>query len=57
MTPGYYMYLKVFGGERISDTQAFNVGAGASIGVLITVAIIVFSFLIGLLFRKDRLEY
>ncbi|AIQ24899.1 sugar ABC transporter permease [Paenibacillus sp. FSL R5-0744] len=57
MTPGYYMYLKVFGGERISDTQAFNVGAGAAIGVLITVAIIGFSFLIGLLFRKDRLEY
>lgn len=57
MTPGYYMYLKVFGGERISDTQAFNVGAGAAIGVLITVAIIGFSFLLGLLFRKDRLEY
>ncbi|GGD91597.1 carbohydrate ABC transporter permease [Paenibacillus nasutitermitis] len=58
MTPGYYMYLKVFGADKTAYQQeAFNVGAGATIGVMIMLAILALSYLINLFFRKDRLEY
>ncbi|QNK57943.1 carbohydrate ABC transporter permease [Paenibacillus sp. PAMC21692] len=58
MTPGYYMYLKVFGADKTTYQQeAFNVGAGATIGVMIMLAILFCSYLINLFFRKDRLEY
>lgn len=59
MAPGYYMYLKVFGADKTVYTQdAFNIGSGATVGVLITLAIIGFSLIINLFFRKnDRLEY
>lgn len=59
ITPGYYMYLRVFGSEKsVYQQEAFNVGSGATVGVLITLAIIVLSALINnLFFRKERLEY
>lgn len=58
MTPGFYMYLRVFGTDKaIFAVEQFNVGAGATIGVLITLAILIFSAIINLFFRKERLEY
>ena len=57
MTPGYYMYLKVFGSNQ-SSSEVYNVGLGASIGVLITIAVLIISWIISkLLGSKDRLEY
>ncbi|QGQ94533.1 sugar ABC transporter permease [Paenibacillus psychroresistens] len=58
MTPGYFMYLRVFGNSRsVYMDDAFNIGSGATVGVLITLAVIVLSSLINLFFRKERLEY
>lgn len=58
VTPAYYMYQKVFGrGGSIYVEESFNVGSGASVCILITIAILVASFLIGRLFPKERLEY
>lgn len=60
MTPGYYMYLKVFGKEKAGSMEGdmFNVGMGAAIGVMITIAIIIISLLISKIFqRKERLEF
>ncbi|WP_339316722.1 sugar ABC transporter permease [Paenibacillus sp. FSL R10-2734] len=57
-TPGYYMYLKVFGAERtVYQVEDFNIGSGATVGVLITLAILILSYIINLFFRKERLEY
>ncbi|AZN41878.1 carbohydrate ABC transporter permease [Paenibacillus albus] len=60
VTPGYYMYQKVFGMSKASSMlgdESFNVGAGASVGILITLATLLASALINKLFPKDRLEY
>jgi multiple sugar transport system permease protein/N-acetylglucosamine transport system permease protein len=59
MTPGYYMYIKVFGAKStVYQEAAFNVGAGATVGVIITVSILVVSAVINFLFRRqERLEY
>ncbi|MHA6481821.1 carbohydrate ABC transporter permease [Paenibacillus sp. strain BS8-2] len=59
MTPGFYMYLKVFGSARgVFTEDEFNVGAGATVGVIITVSILVISTIINMLFRRqERLEY
>ncbi|MFD2114579.1 carbohydrate ABC transporter permease [Paenibacillus yanchengensis] len=58
MTPGYYMYLKVFGSKgTVFSQEAFNVGAGTAVGVMITISIVIISMLINLFFRKERLEY
>jgi len=58
VTPGYYMYQKVFGkGGSVYLEESFNVGAGAAVGILITIATVVAAALIGRLFPKDRLEY
>jgi ABC-type sugar transport system permease subunit len=58
MTPGYYMYIKVFGSQgTVFQQDAFNVGAGAAVGVIITVSILVITTIINQFFSKDRLEY
>ncbi|WP_339203867.1 sugar ABC transporter permease [Paenibacillus sp. FSL K6-3182] len=58
MTPGYFMYLKVFGdGTSVYTQDAFNVGAGAAVGVSITISILILSAIINQFFRKERLEY
>jgi multiple sugar transport system permease protein/N-acetylglucosamine transport system permease protein len=52
------MYQKVFGkGTSVYSEEVFNVGAGASVGILITVAVLIVTALINRLFPKDRLEY
>ncbi|MCD9024995.1 carbohydrate ABC transporter permease [Cohnella silvisoli] len=58
VTPAFYMYQKVFGrGNSVYVEEVFNVGSGASVGILITIAILVVSALINRFFPKDRLEY
>ncbi|MBM7568809.1 carbohydrate ABC transporter permease [Paenibacillus sacheonensis] len=58
VTPAFYMYQKVFGrGNNVYVEDAFNVGSGASVGILITLATLIASALISRLFPKDRLEY
>lgn len=58
VTPAFYMYQKVFGtGTTIYKNEAFNVGSGASVGILITLAILSASALINRFFQNDRLEY
>ncbi|BBI35449.1 carbohydrate ABC transporter permease [Cohnella abietis] len=58
VTPGFYMYQKVFGkGTSIYSGEVLNVGSGASVGIIITVAILLVTMLINRVFSKDRLEY
>lgn len=58
VTPAFYMYQKVFGrGDNVFVEDSFNVGSGASVGILITLATLVASALISRLFPKEKLEY
>lgn len=58
MTPGYYMYLKVFGGGgTIYVKDSFNVGSGATVGVIIVLSILLLSAVINRFFKKETLEY
>lgn len=58
ITPGYYMYVKIFGNAKsVYQEELFNVGSGACVGIMITLSIIIGSTIINLFFPKDRLEY
>ncbi|GAB1483165.1 sugar ABC transporter permease [Treponema sp.] len=55
VSPMVYMYQTVFGGSTVVIDR--NVGAGASVGVVLTL-IVIFSFLItNVIFKAERLEY
>jgi ABC-type sugar transport system permease subunit len=59
VTPGYYMYQKVFGfgAKGVYIESNFNVGSGAGVGVLITIAVVLGSLGLTRLFPRERLEY
>lgn len=58
VTPAYYMYQKVFGSQTtVYVEESFNVGSGASVGILITLTILIVSAIINSFFKKDLLEY
>jgi ABC-type sugar transport system permease subunit len=58
ITPGYYMYRNIFGStSRVNSLESLNVGAGAVVGILITLSIIVLAFIINRFFKKDTLEF
>jgi multiple sugar transport system permease protein len=55
VTPMIYMYQSVFGANTVVTVR--NVGAGAAVGVILTI-IVVLSFLVtNVIFRDERLEY
>ncbi|MDG0790071.1 sugar ABC transporter permease [Cohnella ginsengisoli] len=58
VTPAYYMYQKVFGvGNNVYAQDEFNVGSGASVGIMITLTILIVSALLNRMFKGERLEY
>ena len=55
VTPMIYMYQSVFGANTVVTVR--NVGAGAAVGVILTI-IVVLSFLVtNVIFRNEQLEY
>lgn len=59
MTPAYFMYEYIFG-QSTGNTytaNSINIGAGASIAVLITFAVLIVTAIINTLFKKSSVEY
>ena len=58
ITPMVYMYDLVFNRTlAVTDPRLLNAGAGAAVGVLMTIAVILVFGLVNLLIRKRELEY
>lgn len=58
ITPMVYMYNLVFGRNlTLSDPSLMNSGAGAAVGVIMTVLILMVFALVNLIFRDRKLEY
>jgi len=55
VTPIVYMYQQVFGNNMVVTER--NVGAGAAVGVVLTVIVVVMFIITSLLFKEDRVEY
>lgn len=56
VSPMVYMYQLVFG-SNIQQSVARNVGAGAAVGVILSVIVVIVFLLTTLLFRKIKVEY
>ncbi len=58
VTPMVYMYNMVFGREIASaDPRLLNAGAGAAVGVILTIMTLVVFSIINLFIREEKLEY
>ncbi len=57
VTPMVYMYDLVFGRSIVSDPALLNAGAGAAVGVLMTLIILVVFGLVNLIIRDKKLQY
>ena len=58
ITPMVYMYNLVFGRNlTLTDPRLLNAGAGAAVGVLMTVAVLIVFGLVNILIREKDLEY
>lgn len=55
ITPMVYMYQLIFGNDAIVTER--NVGAGASVGVLLTIIVICMFVVVGQLFKDDKIQY
>lgn len=55
ITPMVYMYQLLFGNDAIVTER--NVGAGASVGVLLTIIVICMFVAAGQLFKDDKIQY
>lgn len=55
ITPMVYMYQLVFGGSR--GTTEINVGAGAAIGVILSIIIIVVFTIVNVLMKDSEIEF
>ncbi len=56
ITPVYYMYTVVFG-VTTAAVQDVNVGTGAAVGVILSIAVVVLFGVINLVIRERKLEY
>lgn len=58
VTPMVVMYLTVFGRDFVNnDPKLINAGAGASIGVIMTLLALIMFIVANLLIREEKLEY
>ena len=58
ITPMVYMYNLVFGRNiTVTDPRLLNAGAGAAVGVLMTIAVLLVFGLVNLVIRKKELNY
>ncbi len=57
ITPVYYLFSVVFGSNMGTDTNFINVGAGAAVGVILTVMVIIVYGAVNLLIPEEKLEY
>lgn len=55
MTPVYYLYDKVFGTANMGSV--LDVGAGASVGVLVAVLVLITHFVMNRIIREEDYEY
>lgn len=55
VTPMVYMYQLVFGNNMIVTNR--NVGAGAAVGVILTIIVVILFAVTTILFRDDKIEY
>lgn len=55
VTPIVYMYQLVFGNNMVVTDR--NVGAGAAVGVVLTIIVVIMFVITSLLFKEDRVEY
>lgn len=55
VTPMVYMYQRVFGNNMVVTER--NVGAGAAVGVILTLIVIVMFLITSRLFKEDKIEY
>lgn len=55
VTPMVYMYQSVFGANMVVTDR--NVGAGASVGVILTIIVVTMFILTSKLLKDDKLEY
>ncbi|MDF2613390.1 MAG: permease component of ABC-type sugar transporter [Clostridia bacterium] len=55
VTPMVYMYQLVFGNNMVVTDR--NVGAGAAVGVILTVIVVVLFAITTIVFRDDKIEY
>jgi len=57
ITPVYYLFSVVFGSSMGTDSNFVNVGAGAAVGVILTVLVIVIYGAVNLVIPERKLEY
>lgn len=58
VTPMVVMYLTVFGRDFVNnDPKLINSGAGAAIGIIMTVFVLIIFIVANLLIKEDKLEY
>lgn len=55
VTPMVYMYQSVFGANMVVTER--NVGAGAAVGVILTIIVVIMFVLTSKLLKDDKLEY
>ncbi len=55
VSPMVYMYHMVFGNNMVVTDR--NVGAGAAVGVVLTLIVIIMFVVTSLLFKEDKIEY
>lgn len=55
VTPMVYMYQTVFGGSTVVIDR--NVGAGAAVGVILTIIVVLSFLLTNVIFKNEQLEY
>jgi multiple sugar transport system permease protein len=58
VTPMTVMYFTVFGRDfTVNDPKLINAGAGASIGVILTVLVLFILFMVNRLIKDEKLEF
>ncbi len=57
ITPVYYLFSVVFGSSMGTDINFINVGAGAAVGVILTILVTVIYGAVNLLIPERKLEY
>lgn len=58
VTPMVVMYFTVFGRDfMVNDPRLINAGAGAAVGVILTLLVFVMFVIVNLLIKEEKLEY
>lgn len=57
ITPVYYLFNVVFGSNMGTDSKFINVGAGAAVGVILTILVVIVYGSVNLAIPEKKLEY